>query len=79
MKVDWDSKTNAYRALVDALMWFEEEIGHDGAPDGGDPHWVNAAIEAICRDDGLHYGPDFHPHWDAIVRSIEAEATAGRR
>jgi len=36
--------------LLDAYEWFEHAIGHDGAPDGGDPAWVGDAISAIASD-----------------------------
>ena len=53
-------------ALVDALSWFEEHIGHDGAPDGGDPEWVTRAVDSICRFDGLTYPPDYWDHIEAL-------------
>lgn len=79
MKVDLSKKSPTYRACVEALIWFEETIGHDGAPDGGDPGWVNEAVEAIAREDGLHYGPDFQIHVDGILRHVLGEEAAGRR
>jgi hypothetical protein len=42
----------ALEALEEALEWFAEVIGRDGAPDGGEPGWVGQAEDLLGRRGG---------------------------
>ena len=67
------SEADHYRELLlEAHEWFEEHIGHDGAPDGGDPAWVSATTQAIGGERSK-YGPD----WDAILTIEMRRRAAG--
>lgn len=57
--------------LLEAYEWFEEYIGHDGAPDGGDPAWVGAIRDAIGSEKS-NYGPDFDGILEAVLRKRAA-------
>ena len=67
--------SSPYRSLLlEAYEWFDEHIGHDGAPDGGDPAWVGSVRDAIGGEKST-YGPDFDP----ILTSELRERAAARR
>ena len=68
-----EAERDAQRDLIlDTYEWFLEHVGHDGAPDGGDPPWVSDVFGLIGGEES-HYPPDFEA---ILLSAVKRRANA---